>query len=145
MNKSRFAIPLLAIVSFLPGCAMQRPAPEASQTVIQSLMPHKPDKPWRLGVAWLSGGPSGAALRSSGFEHVVRKKMPETPIHVASLQSVDITQLSASGYSDEEIERAWRKFCRNRLGMTERDHRIIRDTPIPGWAIGNCYTANLMK
>jgi hypothetical protein len=145
MNKSRFATPLLAIASLLPGCATPRVTPEASQTVIQSLLPHKPDKSWRLSVAWLSGGLGGAAIRSSGFEHVVRKKVPETPIHVASLQSVDITPLGTSGYSDEEIERAWRKFCRNRLGMTERDHRIIRDTPIPGWLVGNCHTANLMK
>ncbi|MVF23664.1 hypothetical protein EVC37_18900 [Methylocaldum sp. BRCS4] len=144
MNKIRFALPLLAITSLLPGCAMQRPAPEASQTVIQSLLPHTPGKPWRLGVSWLSGGPSGAAIRSSGFEHVVRKKMPETPLQVASLQPVEITPLT-SGYTDEEIERAWRKFCRNRLGMTERDHRIIRDTSVPGWLIGNCHTANLMK
>lgn len=145
MNKSRFAIPLLVIVSFLPGCATPRPAPEASQTVIQSLMPHKPDQPWRLGVSWLSGGLGGAALRSSGFEHVVRKKIPQRPLQVASLQPVEITPLTMSGYTDEEVERAWRKFCRNRLGMTKRDHRIIRDTPIPGWLIGNCHTANLMK
>jgi hypothetical protein len=145
MNKIRFALPLLAITSLLPGCATQRPTPEASQTVIQSLLPRKSDQPWRLRVAWLSGGLGGAALRSSGFEHVVRKKMPETPLRVASLQPVAITPLTSSSYTDEEIERAWRKFCRNRLGMTERDHRIIRDTPIPGWLVGNCHTANLMK
>ena len=145
MNKIRFALPLLAIASLLPGCATPRVTPEASQTIIQSLMSRKPDQPWRLGVSWLSGGPSGAAIRSSGFEHVVRKKMPEPPLRVASLRPIEITSLTSSGYSDEEIERAWRKFCRNRLGMTERDHRIIRNTPIPGWLIGNCHTANLMK
>ncbi len=142
MNKIHFALPLLAVALLLPGCATPRPTPEASQTVIQSLLPHKP---WRLGVSWLSGGLGGAALRSSGFEHVVRKKMPEPPLRVASLRPIEITSLTSPGYSDEEIERAWRKFCRNRLGMTERDHRIIRDTPVPGWLIGNCHTANLMK
>lgn len=145
MNKIRFALPLLAIASLLPGCATQRPTPEASQTVIQSLIPRKPDQPWRLGVAWLSGDLGGAALRSSGFEHVVRKKMAQPSLQVASLQTVEITPLTSSGYSDKEIERAWRKFCRNQMGMNERDHRIIRDTSVPGWLIGNCHTANLMK
>lgn len=145
MNKIHFALPLLAITSLLPGCTTPRLTSEASQTVIESLMPRKPDQPWRLGVAGLSGGLGGAALQSSGFEHVVRKKMAQPPLQVASLQPVEIAPLTSSGYTGEEIERAWRKFCRNRLGMTERDHRIIRDTPVPGWLIGNCHTANLMK
>jgi hypothetical protein len=143
MTPFRLLLPSLAVAALLPGCATPRIPAEVSQAVIQSLIQPHSDPHWRLGVAWLPGGMSGAAIRSAGVEHVVHK----TSLRV-SMAAVEASAVSASpspSHSDDEIERAWRKFCRNRLGMTERDRQIIRDTPVPLWAFGNCHTANLLK
>jgi hypothetical protein len=143
MNSFRLLLPSLAVAALLPGCATPRIPAETSQAVIQSLIQSAPEPPWRLGVAWLPGGMGGAAIRSPGVEHLVHKKSIQ--VSVATAEASAMSASPSSSYSDDEIERAWRKFCRNRLGMTDRDRQIIRDTPVPVWAFGNCHTANLLK
>ncbi len=142
MTPFRLILPALAIAALLPGCATPRIPAEASQIVIHSLIQPVPESPWRLGVAWLPGGMGGTATRAAGIEQVVHRK----PLQVsdASAKTPRLFPLPPS-YSDDEVERAWRKFCRNRLDMTERDRQIIRDTPVPLWAFGNCHTAILLK
>lgn len=143
MTPFRLLLPSLAVAALLPGCATPRIPTETSQAIIQSLIQPHPEPPWRLGVAWLPGEMGGAAIRSVGVEHVVHRK----PLQLSApfIEARAIPPISAPSHSDDEIERAWRKFCRNRLGMTERDRQIIRDTPVPLWAFGNCHTANLLK
>jgi hypothetical protein len=143
MIPSRLLLPSLAVAALLPGCATPRIPSDVSQAVIDSLIRSHSEPPWRLGVAWLSGGMGGAAVRSAGIEHVVHKK--SLPVSVAATEAAPLLASPSSSYSDDEVERAWRKFCRNRLDMTERDRQIIQDTPVPGWAFGNCHTANLLK
>ena len=143
MIPFRLLLPALAIAALLPGCATPRIPAEASQIVINSLIRPQSEPPWRLGVAWLPGGMGGAAIRSAGVEHVVHKK--SVPVSVATTEASAESASSSSSYSDDEVKRAWRKFCRNRLDMTERDLQIIQNTPVPVWAFGNCHTANLLK
>ena len=143
MTPFRLLLPSLAVAALLPGCATPRIPDETSQVVIQSLIQPVPGPSWRLGVAWLPGGMGGAAIRSAGVEHIVHRKPLQ--VSVASTETPALSPLPSPSYSDNEVERAWRKFCRNRLGMTERDQQIIRDTPVPVWAFGNCHTANLLK
>jgi len=143
MIPFRLLLPSLAVAALLPGCATPRIPAETSQVVIQSLIQSAPEPPWRLGVVWLPGGTGGAAIRSAGVEHVVHRKPLQ--LSVPSAEARAIPPIPSQSHSDDEVERAWRKFCRNRLGMTERDRQIIRDTPVPLWAFGNCHTANLMK
>lgn len=142
MIPFRLLLPSLAIAALLPGCATPRISAETSQAVIQSLIPPHSEPPWRLGVAWLPGGMGGAAFRSAGIEHVVYRQPLQ--LSVAATEGWALSATSSS-YSDDEVERAWRKFCRNRLDMTEGDRQIIWDTPVPVWAFGNCHTANLLK
>lgn len=139
----RLLLPTLAVATLLPGCATHRIPSEISQAVIQSLIRPQSEPPWRLGMAWLPGGIGGAAIRSTGVEHVVHRK----PLQVSdtSAETPTLSRLPPPPNSDDEVERPWRKFCRNRLGMTERDRQIIRDTAVPLWAFGNCHTANLLK
>jgi hypothetical protein len=142
MIPFRLLLPSLAVAALLPGCATPRIPAEVSQAVIQSLIQPVPGPSWRLGVAWLPGEMGGAAIRSAGIEHVVHKSLQ---LSVPSAEALAIPPIPSSSYSDDEVERAWRKFCRNRLDMTERDRQIIRDTRVPVWAFGNCHTANLLK
>lgn len=143
MISFRLLLPALAVAVLLLGCATPRIPSETSHAVIQSLIQPVPGPSWRLGVAWLPGEMGGAAIRSAGIEHVVHKKSLQ--VSVAATEASPVSASVSSPYSDDEIERAWRKFCRNRLGMSERDRQIIRDTPVPVWAFGNCHTANLLK
>jgi hypothetical protein len=143
MNPFRSVLPSLALAALLPGCVTPRIPAEAAQAVIRSLTRPVPESHWRLGVAWLPGGMGGAAIRSAGIEHVVHRKPLQ--LSVPSAEARAIPPIPSPSHSDDDVERAWRKFCRNRLGMTERDRQIIRDTPVPVWAFGNCHTANLLK
>jgi len=145
MIPFRLLLPALAFAALLPGCATPRIPAEASRSVIQSLIQPVPESPWRLGVAWLPGGMGGAAIRSAGIEHVVHRKPLQVPLASAETPTLPLPPFPSPSYSDDEVERAWRKFCRNRLGMTERDRQIIQDTPVPLWAFGNCHTATLLK
>ncbi|HVP11147.1 MAG TPA: hypothetical protein VMV94_08190 [Phycisphaerae bacterium] len=60
-------------------------------------------------------------------------------------QSTDGTPVASLPAQDEETDRAWRKICHHQLDMTERDRQIIRDTRIPDWLIGQCYSGSLLK
>jgi hypothetical protein len=136
---------ILAATVLLPGCANLRPSPDTSRAVLASLATSETrDQPWRLGVSWQSGGPGGAALRSASDEHVVRKRIP-APLNSVSGLHLQGSPMISPIYSEEDIERAWRKFCRHRIDMTERDRRIVRDTPIPDRRLGQCYSGGLMK
>jgi hypothetical protein len=143
MIPFRLLLPSLAIAALLPGCATPRIPTDVSQAVINSLIQPYSEPPWRLGAAWLPGGMGGAAIRSAGLEHVVHRKLLQGPL--ASAETPTLSPLPSPSDSNDEVERAWRKFCRNRLDMTEGDRQIIRDTPVPVWAFGNCHTANLLK
>jgi len=143
--KSSFSLCVLAAAVLLPGCAQFHPSPETSRHVIASLTASdRQPTPWRLGLTWLPGEQGGAALRSAGVEHVVRQKNL-IPFHSTVSQSPDVTPIIVPLKSDDEIDRAWRKFCRHQLDMTERDRQIIRDTPIPDWLIGQCHSVSLLK
>lgn len=87
------------------------------------------------------------ARRSAGIEHVLRTKNPVQLVAMLS-QSSEVTPAapaSSASAGNEETDRAWRKFCRHQLDMTERDRQLVRDTPVPDWLIGQCYSANLLK
>ena len=145
MKLLSISLCILTTSVLLPGCANLRPSADTSRSVIDLLVaPDQQDTPWRLGVAWQSGGQGGAALRSAGVEHVVRKKSPD-PFRSASVQVAQVSPIGSPTDSEENIERAWRKFCRYQLDMTERDRQIIRDTTIPGWLIGQCHSGSLLK
>jgi len=145
MTSRSLAVWVLAAAVLLSGCAHLRPSPEASRQVIESLTAEKqPTSPWRLGLSWIPGDHGGAALRSLGIEHVVRHKNP-IPFHVVLSQSPDITPSTRPTSQDDETDRAWRKFCRHQLDMTERERQIVRDTPIPDWLVGQCYSGSLLK
>jgi hypothetical protein len=145
MTSRSLALSLLAGAILLPGCTNLRPSSEASRQVIESLTKEDhPISPWRPGLAWIPGEHGGAALRSAGIEHVVRQKNL-IPFHVVLSQSPDITPVARPASQDDDTDRAWRKFCRHQLDMTERERQIIRDTPIPDWLVGQCYSGNLLK
>lgn len=143
MIPFRLLLPSLAIAALLPGCATHRIPTDVSQAVINSLIQPYSEPSWRLGAAWLPGGMGGAAIRSAGVEHVVHRK--SLRLSVSSAEAGAIPPIPSPSHSDNEVERAWRKFCRNRMDMTEGDRQIIRDTPVPVWGFGNCHTANLLK
>ena len=129
----------------LPGCTHLRPSSEISRQVIESLtVENQPTSPWQLGLAWIPGDHGGAALRPAGVEHVVQKKNL-TPFHVVLGQSRGLTPATRPTSQDDETDRAWRKFCRHQLDMTERERQIVRDTPIPDWLLGQCYSGSLLK
>jgi hypothetical protein len=145
MTSRSLALFVLAAAMILPGCTPLRPSPEASRRVIESLTAEdQPPSPWRLGLAWVAGDHGGAALRPVGIEHVVRQKDP-IPFHVVPGQNPDITPVAPPTSQDEETDRAWRKFCRHQLDMTEQERQVIRDTPIPDWLVGQCYSGSLLK
>jgi len=146
MNAAR-PTALFLLLSLLSGCAFHRPTQETSAEVIRSFAHGPTDKPWTLGVSWLSGGIGGAAIRSAGFEHVIRRNLPVRPVHVASLSPVEITTLEdqASGYAEDDIQRAWRKFCKHQLEMTDRDRQIVRETSIPETLVSNCQSSSVWK
>jgi hypothetical protein len=145
MKSRSLALCLLAAAVLLCGCANLRPSSEASRQVIESLTAeNQPPSPWRLGLAWIPGDHGGAALRPAGVEHVVRQKNP-IPLHVLLSQIPDVTPVIRPVSQDDDTDRAWRKFCRHQLDMTERERQIIRDTPIPAWLVGKCYSGNLLK
>lgn len=145
MTSRSLALGLLAATIFLPGCAQLRPSSETSRLVIKSLTAETQlTSPWRLGIAWIPGDHGGAALRPAGVEHVVRKKNP-IPFHVVLGQNRDLTPGSRPTSQGDETDRAWRKFCRHQLDMTDQERQIIRDTPIPEWLVGQCYSGSLLK
>lgn len=146
MNAARPTALFLSL-SLLSGCAFHRPTQETSAEVIRSFAHGPTDKPWTLGVSWLSGGIGGAAIRSAGFEHVIRRNLPVRQVHVASLSPVEITPLEdhPSGYAEDDVERAWRKFCRHQIDMTDGDQEIVRKTTIPVQLITNCQSGSVWK
>lgn len=145
MTSRSLTLGLLAAAIILPGCAQLRPSSETSRQVIESLTAeNQPPSPWRLGLAWIPGDHGGAALRPAGVEHVVRKKNP-IPFHVVLDQNPDITPVARPVSQDDDTDRAWRKFCRHQLDITERERQIVRDTPIPDWLLGQCYSGSLLK
>jgi len=145
MTSRSLAFCVLATAVLVHGCANVRPSSETSRQVIDSLTAEdQPKSPWRLGLAWIPGDHGGAALRPAGIEHVVRQKDP-IPFHVVLSQSRDLTPGIRPASQDDDTDRAWRKFCRHQLDMTERERQIIRDTPIPDWLVGQCYSGSLLK
>ena len=143
--KSSFSLCALAAAVLLPGCATFHPSTETSRHVIASLTADdRHPSPWRLGLAWFPGAQGGAALRSAGVEHVLRQKDPIL-FHVVPSQNPDLSPATRPTAQDDETDRAWRKFCRHQLDMTERERQIIRDTPIPDWLVGHCYSGSLLK
>jgi len=145
MTSHSLALGVLAAAVLLSGCAQLRPSSETSRRVIESLTAENhPTSPWRLGLAWIPGDHGGAALRTAGIEHVVRKKNL-IPFHVVRGQNPDMTPVDRLASQDDDTDRAWRKFCRHQLDMTERERQIIRDTPIPDWLVGQCYSGSLLK
>ncbi|MBS1211671.1 MAG: hypothetical protein H6R26_287 [Proteobacteria bacterium] len=143
--KSSLSLCILTAAVLLPGCAQFHPSSETSRQIIDSLT-HSDRHPssWRLGLAWIPGEHGGAALRSASIEHVVRKKHL-LPFIAAHAQPAEIASVALPIAGDEATERAWRKFCRHQLDMTEWDRQIVRDTPIPDWLIGQCYSGSLLK
>ena len=145
MKSRSLTLCVLAAAVLLSGCAHLRPSSEASRQVIETLTAeNQPKSPWQLGLAWIPGDHGGAALRPAGIVHVMRQKDP-IPFHVVLGQSRDITPGTRPTSQDGETDRAWRKFCRHQLDMTERERQIIRDTPIPDWLFGQCYSGSLLK
>lgn len=145
MTSRSLALGLLAGTILLPGCTHLRPSSEISRQVIESLtLKNQPTSPWRLGLAWIPGDHGGAALRPASVEHVVRQKDP-IHFHVVLGQSQDLTPGIRPNSLDDETDRAWRKFCRHQLNMTESERQIVRDTPIPDWLLGQCYSGSLLK
>lgn len=137
MNLPNICILLLNTV-LLTACAESSVRVDGPRNNLKpSLSPDQNAKSWHLGVAWLDSGLGGAALQWPGFKHVIRKK--DVSITQANLK------LSQSVFNRENIERAWRKYCRHQQDMTTQDHQMINQTIMPAWLHGQCFSKKLMK
>lgn len=145
---------IILLLPFMAGCAQAPIDPATSQQVITSITGAGPRHDWQLGMDAFASKTGGAAVRQSSVEHVVTRKphaqagtvadasgfvtLPLAEADAASAQSG--TQSSA-----DEIERAWRKYCRHKLDMTDRDHEIIRTTTMPARLKASCNPKSLKK
>ncbi|OAI16268.1 hypothetical protein A1507_11975 [Methylomonas koyamae] len=140
----------------MAGCAQAPIDPATSQQVITSITDAGPRRDWQLGMDAFASETGGAAVRHSSVEHVVTRKSRAAPGTVADangfvtlpLTEADTTSASARpGFqpSADEVEKAWRKFCRHKLDMTDRDHEIIRTTTMPARLKASCNPKSLKK
>lgn len=142
------------LILFLAGCAQAPIDPATSQNVINSVTDPSPRPDWRLSVDGFASETGGAALRQPSIEHVVTRKPPaqtseatnNNGLVTRSLSEAEPSGTQPSCQTDSaDIERAWRKYCRHKLDMTDCDREIVRTTQMPPRLKASCDPKSLKK
>ncbi|MCQ8182627.1 hypothetical protein NP603_16010 [Methylomonas sp. SURF-1] len=145
---------IFLLLPFMAGCAQALIDPATSQQVITSITDAGPRHNWQLGMDAFASETGGAAVRQSSVEHVVTRKphaAAGTLADASGFVTLPLAEADAAlaqpGFqpSGDEIERAWRKYCRHKLDMTDRDHEIIRTTTMPARLKESCNPKSLKK
>ncbi|MDX8126754.1 hypothetical protein QLH52_05635 [Methylomonas sp. OY6] len=145
---------IFLLLPFMAGCAQAPIDPATSQQVITSITDVEPHRDWQLGMDAFASETGGAAVRQSSVEHVVTRKphaAAGTLADASGFVTLPLAEADAAlaqpGFqpSGDEIERAWRKYCRHKLDMTDRDQEIIRTTTMPARLKASCNPKSLKK
>lgn len=145
---------IFLLLPFMAGCTQAPIDPATSQQVITSITDVEPHRDWQLGMDAFASETGGAAVRQSSVEHVVTRKphaAAGTLADASGFVTLPLAEADAAlaqpGFqpSGDEIERAWRKYCRHKLDMTDRDHEIIRTTTMPARLKASCNPKSLKK
>jgi len=145
---------IFLLLPFMAGCAQALIDPATSLQVITSITDVEPHRDWQLGMDAFASETGGAAVRQSSVEHVVTRKphaAAGTLADASGFVTLPLAEADAAlaqpGFqpSGDEIERAWRKYCRHKLDMTDRDHEIIRTTTMPARLKESCNPKSLKK
>lgn len=138
----------------IAGCAQAPVDQLTSAQVIASMAQARPQPHWRLSMDGFASETGGAALRQPSIEHVVTRKPPAQTSEAKNNNGFVTRPLSEAEPSDtqpscqtdsDDIERAWRKYCRHKLDMTDCDCEIIRTTPMPERLKASCNPKSLKK